>query len=99
MVIHHFPFRDPTVTRARLRRLFRLEESRESRARDRDVAASHMKARLESLEAVYAGEWPRVRSLFLEEFTQGVSLVDWRTLQPAIAVDIPRWYPVDIPSD
>ena len=92
IVIHHFPFRNEAATRLRLETLFGGTGSVSPRARKDDVPASHMKARLGSLDAVYAGDWSSVESLSMEEYRRGVSLSDWRNLRPAISARIPRWY-------
>lgn len=91
-VIHHFPFRDEKVTRFRLQELWTAKSTRFSRANHNDIAVAHMKARLASLDAVYAGDWDKVHTLLLEEPKQGISLIDWRQCMPLVSTEIQRWY-------
>ena len=96
IVIHHFPFRSEAAARARLEALFGRGDDATPRVRKDDVPASHMKARLGSLDAVYAGDWKNVESLVMEQYTVGVSPRDWRDLKPAISTEIPRWYSLEV---
>ncbi len=69
VVLDHFPFRSEVASRERLR----LLSERGSTARTSEASADeHMRARLESLDAVYAGRYDEV--------------VDYRTGQPGIVV-------------
>ncbi len=69
VVLDHFPFRNEAASRERLR----LLSDRGSTAQTSEASADeHMRARLESLDAVYAGRYEEV--------------VDYRTGQPGIVV-------------
>jgi len=91
-IIHHFPFREEHITRLRMHGLFTAKDTSVTRAKEGDIAVGHMKERLKSLDAVYASDWSNVSSLLFEESKQGISLTDWRELQPGISNDVRRWY-------
>ena len=92
LIIHHFPYRNEEDTRKRMHQLWSPLTTGHSRAKHEDLAVTHMKTRLDSLDAVYAGDWKSVKSLHAEEPTQGVSVADWRVVDPLISADIPLWY-------
>ena len=92
LIIHHFPYRNEEATRQRMHQLWSPLSAGCSRAKHGDLAVTHMKTRLDSLDAVYAGDWESVKSLYAEEPRQGVSVSDWREVDPLISADIPRWY-------
>jgi hypothetical protein len=88
LVIHHFPFRCEAVTRARFRK---MSETRIGALGDQ-MSVTHMTARLQSVDAVYSGNWEDVISLHLEDQRRGVSLTHWCSIAPPVSQDIPRWY-------
>lgn len=92
VVIDHFPFRERSVTERRLEVLWGLsgEEARTERGH---FTSAHMESRLDSLEAVYAGDWSSVGNFHPGRPDFGVSPVDWRELRPAISQDVRRWNP------
>jgi hypothetical protein len=89
--LHHFPFREEAVSRARLDVLC---DANGGRARDDDPAAAHMVPRYRSLEAVYAGRWDEVEN-FMPGKGNGVELRPWSTLVSPADQVIARWYPAD----
>lgn len=92
IIIHHFPYRNEEVTRRRMHQLWSANGAKVARAKNGDVAVTHMKTRLDSLDAVYAGDWNNVKSLHAEEPTKGISVCDWREVVPQISTDVHRWY-------
>lgn len=90
IVIHHFPFRNEAISRRRLDLLW-SGAAADSRARLSDPATDHMQARAESLDAVYAGDWAKVRNFLPGKPERGVELVAWNELGPPISPDIRRW--------
>lgn len=88
LVEHHFPFRAEHHTRKRMGVLWGGDESA---ARADVPGAEHMLARLESLDAVYAGDWSNVHNFLPESPDRGVNLVDWRELKPPVSPDVQRW--------
>lgn len=91
IVMHHVPYRREEVSRARLDGLWHGRSDGESRAIEGDLATDHMQARLESIDAVYSGTWPKVRNFIPGRPEFGVSLVDWRELSPRIHPELPSW--------
>jgi hypothetical protein len=90
LVIDHFPYRDEITTRRRLATLWGLDGSG-ARASRGHFTSSHMEARVDSLDAVYAGEWAEVRNFAPGRAERGVVPLDWRDLDPPISTDIRRW--------
>ena len=62
--LHHFPFREESVTRRRLASLWDAATPGGSRAIDSDDAAGHMLDRFRGIDAVYAGQWDAVDNFF-----------------------------------
>jgi hypothetical protein len=91
LIIDHFPFREESVTRRRLGALWGIDGDLPSRATRGHFTSAHMEARVDSLDAVYAGEWERVRNFDPSVPPLGVSPVDWRELEPPISRDVRRW--------
>ena len=91
IVLHHVPFREERDTRARLEALWAGSGQAQGRAIEGDLAVDHMKARMESVDAVYAGDWARVHNFLPDRPERGVAPVDWRSLRPALATDLPSW--------
>lgn len=90
VVIDHFPFRERSVTQRRLERLWGLSGAAARTSRG-DFTSAHMESRVDSLAAVYAGEWSMVRNFQPGRPGLGVSPVDWRELRPPISHDVRRW--------
>lgn len=88
--LHHFPFRDEALSRARLDVLCNVSGGR---AREGEPATEHMIARYRSLEAVYAQRWQEVEN-FMPGKGRGVSLARWDTLVDPADRHIARWYDV-----
>ena len=78
VIMHHFPFRNEEATRRRMDALWSSQDT--SRAKLNDPGTDHMQARAQSLDAVYTGDWGRVRNYDPEGPEEGVQLVDWGTL-------------------
>ena len=90
-VIHHVPYRNETFTRRRMNELWSGSERHASRARSGDMSTDHMEARLRSLDAVYAGEWPKVHNYMPGAAEHGIQLRHWHDLTPRICPDLPTW--------
>jgi hypothetical protein len=68
------------------------DETGRTRVRDGDDAADGMVPRFESLDAVYAGEWDRVRNYRFEADISVPRPVPWSTLAPPEDASYHRWY-------
>ncbi|MEM8619404.1 MAG: glycosyltransferase family 2 protein [Actinomycetota bacterium] len=79
ILLHHFPFRNADNTRARLARLYGLDGSTR-RAVDDGFSTAHMRARLDTIDAVYAGRWSDVATLGPNGPVTGVVLSHWTEL-------------------
>lgn len=88
IVVHHVPFREEAVTRRRMNMLW-SGGAAASRAKPGDVATDHMEARRDSLDAVYSGDWARVRNFMPGAPDTGVHLTPWIALVPTISADLP----------
>ena len=88
--LHHFPFRDEALSRARLDVLCG-GDGKAGRGQEGDPATDHMLARFRSLEAVYAQRWDEVDN-FMPGADPGVSVVPWDQLVDAEDRSIARWY-------
>jgi hypothetical protein len=75
LILHHFPFRNEGDMRHRLTLLMERGTTDETRRGDADL---HMRARLESLDAVYAGNYDRI--IDYRTGQTGITVRDWRTL-------------------
>jgi glycosyltransferase involved in cell wall biosynthesis len=89
--LHHFPFRDEAMSRARLDVLCTVDGGR---AREDDPATAHMLPRYRSLEAVYDQRWDEVEN-FMPGKGLGVSLTPWTDRVAPPDQTIARWYPND----
>jgi hypothetical protein len=89
--LHHFPFRDEALSRARLDVLCGGDGAG-GRGHEGDPATDHMLARFRSLEAVYAQRWAEVDN-FMPGAGLGVSVVPWDELVDVEDRRISRWYP------
>lgn len=75
--LHHFPFRDEGVTRARLASLWAKDATGVSRALESQDSTNHMRTRHRSLDAVYAHDWSHVENFIASPSTAGVHLKPW----------------------
>jgi hypothetical protein len=90
--IHHFPYREPGVTRRRLAALCGTDENGSRRVREGDDAADGMVPRFETLDAVYACDWDRVRNYRFDGKFSVAHPVPWTALVPAADTKCKRWY-------
>jgi hypothetical protein len=93
--VHHFPFRDEAVTRARLARLCANDASGATRVRAGDDAADGMVPRFQTLDAVYRGDWVNVRNYRVDTEYTVARPVPWTTLVSAEDAHFARWYDRD----
>jgi hypothetical protein len=95
LYVHHFPYREEDVTRRRLAALCAADDRGNTRARQSDDATDGMVPRFETLDAVYAGDWARVRNYRADGRFATADPVPWNSLvSPADAVS-KRWYSVE----
>ena len=98
--LHHFPYRDPHVTRARLDALWAKDATGATRAAEsRDT---HMLARVRSLAAVYGQNWaevvnfisldPMYEHMDPKPPAKGVHLRPWHESVPPEHQNVLRWY-------
>jgi hypothetical protein len=73
LILHHFPFRNEVETRRRLSLLMERGATVETRRRDADL---HMRARLQSLDAVYRGDYANI--VDYRTGRSGITVRDWR---------------------
>ncbi|HEV7525793.1 MAG TPA: glycosyltransferase family 2 protein, partial [Acidimicrobiia bacterium] len=90
--LHHFPYRDPDVTRKRLSLLCATDTSGETRVQGDDDAADGMVPRFETLEAVYRGEWTKVRNYRFESDFSTARPEPWETLVDESELVPKLWY-------
>ena len=95
IVMHHFPYRNEEFSRHRLDVLWHGKDTASSRAIAGDIATDHMQARLESLDAVYTGDWSKVRNFIPGTPEFGVQLCDWRDLTPSVDPELATWSAAD----
>ena len=89
--LHHFPFRDEAVTRARLGLLWAKDAAGASRALESDDATGHMLPRFRSLDAVYAQDWGRVENFIASPPVPGVRLAPWTEMVDEPHQHVLRW--------
>jgi hypothetical protein len=89
--LHHFPYRDPDVTRRRLA-LLCGGESASTRVRANDDAADGMVPRFQTLDAVYRQDWANVRNYRVDGAFTTPDPVPWLELADAGDADSKRWY-------
>jgi hypothetical protein len=96
--LHHFPFRDESVTRRKLEALWAKGDRNDTRALEsRDT---HMLTRHRSIDAVYAGDWSKVENFVaLDQLNSvilapgsGVNLRPWNEMVEPEHQGIFRWY-------
>jgi hypothetical protein len=92
--VHHFPYREQDVTRRRLALLCGTDETGRTRVLEDDDAADGMVPRFETLDAVYAGDWARVRNYRFDGDTSVANPVAWASLAGPADVEYKRWYDV-----
>jgi len=90
--LHHFPYREPDVTRRRLALLCGTDESGATRVRPGDDAADGMVPRFQTLDAVYRGDWDQVRNYRFDGEFSVARPVPWETLAGARDAGFARWY-------
>lgn len=90
--LHHFPFRDPDVTRARLAKLCASGSGMPVRVQTGDDAADGMIPRFESLDAVYRGDWQKARNYRPETGFSVPAPVPWSSLASSTDLISKRWY-------
>jgi glycosyltransferase involved in cell wall biosynthesis len=90
--LHHFPYREQSVTRHRLALLCGTDESGRTRVQDGDDAADGMVPRFETLDAVYRGDWSQVRNYRFDGEFSVAQPVPWTTLAPPEDQVVRRWY-------
>jgi hypothetical protein len=90
--LHHFPYRDATVTRSRLAMLCGTDETGRTRVKEGDDAADGMVPRFETLDAVYRGDWDRVRNYRFDGEFSLAKPVPWTTLAEPEDLAVRRWY-------
>jgi Glycosyl transferase family 2 len=91
VILHHFPFRDESVTRARMEKLCASTDSEQSlRAWPDHPSTDHIWPRYKSLDAVYRQEWSEVIDFI--SGTKGVQLRPWTQLVEPDDIPIARWY-------
>ena len=93
--LHHFPYRDRDVTRRRLSMLCATDNSGETRVQGGDDAADGMVPRFETLDAVYRGDWARVRNYRFESEYSTARPGLWTDLADATEQIPQRWYSTD----
>jgi glycosyltransferase involved in cell wall biosynthesis len=96
--LHHFPFRDETVTRRKLEALWAKDQSGIPRALESHD--THMLTRFRSVDAVYNQDWSGVENFIaLDELNAvvqspafGVTLKPWSALVETEHQHVLRWY-------
>jgi hypothetical protein len=90
--LHHFPYREPEFTRHRLALLCATDETGRKRVIDGDDAADGMVPRFETLDAVYRGEWDRVRNYRGETAFSVAAPLPWTEIAEPQDWPSTRWY-------
>jgi hypothetical protein len=93
--VHHFPYREPDVTRRRLALLCENDTAGKSRVREGDDAADGMVPRFQTLDAVYRGDWAQVRNYRIDGKHSGAQPVPWSEVADPGDTDVQRWYSRD----
>ena len=79
--LHHFPFRDQSVTRQRLEMLWAKNPEAESRAVE-SINTTHMLTRFRSMDAVYAQDWAGVENFIARDPMNAVVKAPVAGVQP-----------------
>lgn len=91
IILHHFPFRDESVTRARMAKLCEVDDRMgRPRALVADTSADHIWPRYHSMDAVYRQDWAEVIEFI--SGTRGVHLRPWTELVDIADTQVARWY-------
>jgi hypothetical protein len=90
--VHHFPYREPNVTRRRLAALCGTDGSGSARARSDDDATDAMIPRFQTLDAIYAGDWAAARNYSAEMKNSIPNPIKWEELAGPRDAPYPRWY-------
>jgi hypothetical protein len=90
--VHHFPYRDRETTRRRLAALCGADCNGTMRARGKDDSTDAMIPRFQTLDAVYAGDWSRVRNYSFDAAISVPNPVPWPTLAGPQDAPYKRWY-------
>ena len=90
--LHHFPYRDPEITRARLALLCATSDDGNSRVREDDDAADGMIPRFQTLDAVYRGDWDAVRNYRPDTSFSVARPVPWTSIACEADASFARWY-------
>ncbi len=98
--LHHFPYREESLTRSRLKALWAKDHKGVTRAAESHD--THMLARFRSLDAVYSQDWTRVENFLAldpmcSQFespppASGVNLRPWTELVEPQHQQVLRWY-------
>jgi hypothetical protein len=95
--LHHFPYREPDVTRRRLAALCGTDGNGSARAQSDDDATDAMIPRFQTLDAVYAGDWEQVRNYRFDAAITVPHPVPWEALAGPEDAPYRRWYD-DVPE-
>jgi hypothetical protein len=90
--LHHFPYRDPDVTRRRLALLCGTDMAESTRVRANDDAADGMVPRFQTLDAVYRQDWANVRNYRADGAFTTPHPIPWLELAGAGDAEPKRWY-------
>jgi hypothetical protein len=90
--VHHFPYREPDVTRRRLALLCGTDENGARRARDIDDSTDAMIPRFQTLDAIYDGDWARARNYSFDAKISVPDPVPWEQLAGPGDASYLRWY-------
>jgi Glycosyl transferase family 2 len=90
--LHHFPYRDPDVTRRRLALLCGTDAAAATRVRANDDAADGMIPRFQTLDAVYRQDWSNVRNYRADGAFSTPRPIPWLQLAGPDDSEPKRWY-------
>jgi hypothetical protein len=90
--LHHFPYREESVTRQRLATLCSNDAAGQTRVREGDDAADGMVPRFQTLDAVYRGDWGNVRNYRVDGKFSVAQPVSWTDLVTPADANFKRWY-------
>ena len=97
--LHHFPYREPGVTRRRLALLCETDEGGRTRVKEGDDAADGMVPRFQTLDAVYRGDWDQVRNYRFEGDHSVARPIPWEQLAGPDDTFVARWYGRETPEE
>lgn len=90
--VHHFPYREPAITRQRLETLCANDAAGRTRVREGDDAADGMVPRFQTLDAVYRGDWANVRNYRVDGEYSVAQPVKWADVVAPRDAVFKRWY-------